>query len=153
METIVIKMSSGMVDEIYSTSKDIEAVIVVDDEDFDEDIDEYEQPDVELPKYRIYPRAEFTELSNREGGTRMKFNEETSMEPRIYEVVQELVDMMAEDRDSERMVRAKLDGVLTAIQALTGEIWTRERIDKVGIVYVANEDDTERIIPTALKFT
>ena len=83
----------------------------------------------------------------------MTFNEETSMEPRIYEIVQHLVDMMAEDRASKMVAGAKLDGVLTAIHALTGEIWTRESIDKVGITYVANEDDTERIIPTALKFT
>ena len=83
----------------------------------------------------------------------MKFNEETSMEPRIYEVVQHLVDMIAEDRDSRCMARVKLDGVLTAIHALTDEVWTRERIDKLDITYVANEDDTERIIPTALKFT
>lgn len=83
----------------------------------------------------------------------MKFNEETSMEPRIYEVVQKLVDKLAEDRDAKRVLNAKLDGVLTAIHALTGETWTRECIERVDIAYVANEDDTERIIPTALKFT
>ena len=82
----------------------------------------------------------------------MKFNEETHMEPRIYEIVQELVDQMAEDRGAQSLARAKLDGVLTTIRALTGEVWTEEYIPKMKIFYVANEDNTERIIPTALNF-
>ena len=83
----------------------------------------------------------------------MKYNEETSMEPRIYEVIQDLVDMRAEHRDPHKVALSQLDGVLTAMHALTGELWTREYIPKVNIIYVANENDTERIIPTALKFT
>ena len=54
METIVIKMWRGLVDEVYSTSKDIEVVIINDDEDFDEETDFREERDVELPKYKIY---------------------------------------------------------------------------------------------------
>lgn len=53
METIVIKMWRGLVSEVYATSKDIEVVIVDDENDFDEDIDE-KQPDVELPQHRVY---------------------------------------------------------------------------------------------------
>ena len=82
----------------------------------------------------------------------MKFNEDTSMDPRVYEVVQELVDYLAQDCGDVQGMRGKLDGVLTAVHALTGEIWTRERLEEMRMIYVANEDDTERIIPSYLDF-
>lgn len=81
----------------------------------------------------------------------MKFNEDTSMDPRVYDVVQELVDYLAQDCGDVQGMRGKLDGVLTAVHALTGEIWTRERLEEMRIIYVANEDDTERIIPSFLE--
>ena len=82
----------------------------------------------------------------------MKFNEDTSMDPRVYEVVQELVDYLAQDCGDIQGMRGKLDGVLTAVHALTGEIWTLESIEEMRMTYVANEDDTERIIPSYLDF-
>lgn len=82
----------------------------------------------------------------------MKFNEDTSMDPRVYEVVQELVDYLAQGCGDIQGMRGKLDGVLTAVHALTGEIWTRESIEEMRMTYVANEDDTERIIPSYLDF-
>ena len=54
METIVIKVWRGLVEEVYSTKEDIRVVIVDEDNDFDEDIDGNEQPAVELPTHRIY---------------------------------------------------------------------------------------------------
>ncbi len=81
----------------------------------------------------------------------MKINENTSMDPRVYAVVQELVDDLALNCGDVQGTRSKLDGVLTAVHALTGEIWTRERLEEMRIFYVANEDDTERIIPSFLE--
>ncbi len=82
----------------------------------------------------------------------MKINENTSMDPRVYEVVQELIDDLAQNCGDVQGTRGKLDGVLTALYALTGEIWTRERLDGLRFYYVANENDTERIVPSCLNF-
>ena len=82
----------------------------------------------------------------------MKINENTSMDPRVYEVVQELIDDLATGSGDISRVRGKLDGVLTALHALTGEIWTRESLDEMRMPYVANENDTERIVPSYLNF-
>ena len=81
----------------------------------------------------------------------MKLNEKTSLEPRFYEAVQELVDDIHHSKDPVRTIyRARLDGMLTALHALTGEIWTIavQRIAGMSIVYIRNEADDERVIPS-----
>ena len=40
----------------------------------------------------------------------MKINENTSMDPRVYEVVQELVDDLAQNCGDVQGTRSKLDG-------------------------------------------
>ena len=41
----------------------------------------------------------------------MKINENTSMDPRVYEVVQELIDDLAQNCGDVQGTRGKLDGV------------------------------------------
>ena len=53
MNKIVIKVSGGMVQDIYSTDEDLEVFIV----DLDSDVDNSEcldLSDAELPKYHVY---------------------------------------------------------------------------------------------------
>ena len=81
----------------------------------------------------------------------MKLNEKTSLEPRFYEAAQELVDDIHHSKDPVRTIyRARLDGMLTALHALTGEIWTIavQCIAGMSIVYIHNVADDERVIPS-----
>ena len=81
---------------------------------------------------------------------KIKFNENTSMEPRTYEILQTLVDEIVQHDNSARgLYRAQIDGALSVYHALTGDIWTRK--PRLGFTYIENENGTERIIPTALK--
>ena len=85
----------------------------------------------------------------------MKLNRNTSLEPHFYEAAQELVDCIFHSTDSARaQYRARLDGMLTALHALTGEIWTIETqlIGQKDVVYIRNEADDERVIPSLLDF-
>lgn len=80
-------------------------------------------------------------------------NENTSLEPHLYEAIQEVIDDIHHSTGyAQSIYRARLDGMLTANHALTGEIWTIERqthADK-DFIYIRNEDDTERVIPSSL---
>lgn len=81
----------------------------------------------------------------------MKLNQNTSLEPHFYEEVQELIDDIYHSKDPIRTIyRARLNGMLTALHALTGEIWTiaAERYSDKYIVFIRNEADDERVIPT-----
>ena len=81
----------------------------------------------------------------------MKLNQNTSLEPHFFEAVQELVDDIYHSKDPVRTIyRARLDGMLTALHALTGEFWTiaAEPINGMGIVYIRNEADDERVMPS-----
>lgn len=85
----------------------------------------------------------------------MKLNEKTSLEPHFYEAAQELVDAIHHSKDPVRTIyRARLDGMLTALHALTREIWTIavQRIAGMSIVYIRNEADDERVIPSHIDF-
>ena len=85
----------------------------------------------------------------------MKLNRNTTLEPHFYEAAQELVDDIFHSTDSARaLYKARLDGMLTALHALTGEIWTIETqlIGQKDVVYIQNEADDERVIPSLLDF-
>ena len=83
----------------------------------------------------------------------MKLNHDTSLEPHFYEAVQELVDEMNHATFSARkLYQARLNGMFSALHALTGQIWTIavERIDGKNAIFARNEADDERVIPTWL---
>lgn len=82
----------------------------------------------------------------------MKYNDETSMEPRLQEEIQELlttitVNFCSQVYDSNPL--ARLGGICTAIHALTGEIWTPSWDVRLRYVLM-NEDKTECITPDEL---
>lgn len=76
----------------------------------------------------------------------MKCNTETSMEPRLQEAIQEKLDALnlhSQTRQTKQICIASLNGIATAIHALTGEKWTCEHWPD-GYVFV-NETETECI--------
>ena len=76
----------------------------------------------------------------------MKYNTETSMEPHLQEAVQEILNNLnhhARSWQTRQLCMASLNGIATALHALTGEIWTCERWPD-GYVFV-NEAKTECI--------
>ena len=76
----------------------------------------------------------------------MKFNDETGMEPFLQEEIQErLTDLNLHARTSQtrQVCLAGLNGIATALHALTGEVWSCERWPS-GYVFV-NESQTECI--------
>ncbi len=85
----------------------------------------------------------------------MKLNQNTSLEPHFYEAAQELVDDIHHSTGSARMIyRARLDGMLTALHALTGEIWTMETLLVNGkdVICIQNEAGDERVVPSHIDF-
>lgn len=83
----------------------------------------------------------------------MKINQNTSLEPHLYEAIQEAIDDIHHSTGhAQSIYMARLDGMLTANHALTREIWTIERrasADK-DIIFIQNEAGTERVIPNNL---
>ena len=82
----------------------------------------------------------------------MKFNDETSMEPRLQEEIQELlstitVNFRTQVYDANPM--ARLGGICTAIHAFTGEIW-QPCLDARLRYVLMNENKTECITPDEL---
>ena len=76
----------------------------------------------------------------------MKCNSETSMEPHLQETVQEMLDNLnlhTRTWQSKQLCIAGLNGIATAIHALTGEIWACEHLPG-GYVFI-NGDKTECI--------
>ena len=79
----------------------------------------------------------------------MKFNEETSMEPRLMEEVQEPLHTLNHQYRSwqnKQLARARLNGIATALHALADEIWSVEIRD--GETVFIKEDETECIKST-----
>jgi len=77
----------------------------------------------------------------------MKYNSDTGMEPHLLEAVQDLLHHLNLNLRGNPSVRhtyiAQLNGIATALHALTGEIWS-VRIENVEAVFI-NEDETECI--------
>ena len=76
----------------------------------------------------------------------MKINENTSMDPRLMEEIQETlytINHLLRTWQSKQLSRARLNGIATALHALTGEIWSVEVRD--GETVFINEDETECI--------
>ena len=77
----------------------------------------------------------------------MKFNNDTGMEPKLQNVVQELLHSLnlrlRGNSPSRQMYVAQLNGIATALHALNGEIWS-VRIENSEAVFI-NEDETECI--------
>lgn len=79
----------------------------------------------------------------------MKFNEETSMDLRLMEEVQETLYTINHQYGSwqnKQLARAKLNGIATALHALSDEIWSVEIRD--GETVFINEGETECIKST-----
>ena len=76
----------------------------------------------------------------------MKYNDETSMEPHLQQAIQERLtslNLYARTWQTKQLCIAGLNGIATALHALTGEIWTCEKWPD-GYVFV-NESQTECI--------
>ena len=77
----------------------------------------------------------------------MKYNSDTSMEPRLQEAVQELLyglNLHLRGRSStKRMYTAQLKGIATALYALNDQVWC-VKIESGEAVFI-NEDETECI--------
>ena len=79
----------------------------------------------------------------------MKFNDETSMDPRLMEEIQETlftINHRLRSWQNKQLARARLNGIATALHALTDEIWSVEERD--GETVFINEDETEYIKST-----
>ena len=79
----------------------------------------------------------------------MKFNDETSMDPRLMEEIQETlytINHRLRSWQNKQLARARLNGIATALHALTDEIWSVEERD--GETVFINEDETECIKST-----
>lgn len=76
----------------------------------------------------------------------MRFNDETSLDPRLIEEIQETlftINHRLRSWQSKQLATARLNGIATALHALMGEIWSVEIWD--GEMVFINEDDTECI--------
>ena len=77
----------------------------------------------------------------------MKYNNDTGMEPKLQNAVQELLHSLnlrlRGNSPSRQMYVAQLNGIATALHALNGEIWS-VRIEN-GEAFFINEDETECI--------
>ena len=77
----------------------------------------------------------------------MKYNSDTGMEPHLQEAVQDLLHglnlRLRGNSSTRQLYIAQLNGIATALHALTGEIWS-VRIENVEAVFI-NEDETECI--------
>ena len=79
----------------------------------------------------------------------MKFNDETSMEPRLMEEIQETlftINHRLRSWQNKQLATARLNGIATALHALTDEIWSVEV--REGETVFINEDETECIKST-----
>ena len=79
----------------------------------------------------------------------MKFNDETSMDPRLMEEIQETlytINHRLRSWQNKQLARARLNGIATALHALADEIWSVEIRD--GVTVFINEDETECIKST-----
>ena len=78
----------------------------------------------------------------------MRFNDETSLDPRLVEEIQETlytINHRLRSWQSKQLARARLNGIATALHALTDGIWSVEARD--GETLFINEDGTECIRP------
>ena len=76
----------------------------------------------------------------------MKYNNETAMELRLQGEIQELLydlNHHCNSHHTRQLITARLNGIATALHALTGEIWSVE-IENGEYVFI-NEDETECI--------
>ena len=79
----------------------------------------------------------------------MKFNDETSMDPRLMEEIQETlytINHRLRSWQSKQQAIARLNGIATALHAIADEIWSVEVRD--GETVFINEDETECIKST-----
>ena len=78
----------------------------------------------------------------------MRFNDETSLDPRLIEEIQETlftINHPLRSGQSKQLATARLNGIATALHALTNEIWSVDVWD--GETIFINEDETECIRP------
>ena len=76
----------------------------------------------------------------------MKYNAEAGLNPQLQEAIQEKLDCLnlyAHSRETKLLCQANLNGISTALHALTGELWKCERGPE-GFIFI-NELRTECI--------
>ena len=84
-----------------------------------------------------------------------KYNEQTSLEPHFYEEILELIDEIAETKgESKAQRRMRLKGMLTALYALTNDLWESENVEigDIDFTYIRNTTSDEMVIPSVLNF-
>lgn len=86
-----------------------------------------------------------------------KYNENTSMEPRLLEALREQLDELngAHDLASQLPHQRWIEGAICAYEALTCDYqWqlAKEEVSGMTIYYIANEDFTELILPSICSF-
>lgn len=78
----------------------------------------------------------------------MRFNDETSLDPRLVEEIRETlftINHPLRSGQSKQLATARLNGIATALHALIDEIWSVE-VRNSETVFI-NEDETECIRP------
>ena len=80
----------------------------------------------------------------------MKYNDETNLEPHLQaECRNQLNKLLDTDNEDQRCyLRHWFYGTLTAVHALTGEVWELKNLNR--IYYLENEDGTQRVTPNVL---
>ena len=81
----------------------------------------------------------------------MRYNDEISMEPHLEEAIREELDTLnrrARTWQTRQICLATLNGIATALHALTGETWSVVR-NPEGFIFI-NEEETECITSTRL---
>lgn len=86
-----------------------------------------------------------------------KYNENTSMEPRLLDALREQLDELngAHDLASRLPHMRWIEGAICAYEALTNDHqWDLARKEACGltIYYIENEDSTELILPSICDF-
>ena len=81
----------------------------------------------------------------------MRYNDEISMEPHLEEAIREELDTLnqcARTWQTRQICLATLNGIATALHALTGETWSVVR-NPEGFIFI-NDEETECITSTRL---
>ena len=80
----------------------------------------------------------------------MKYNDETNFEPRFLAECRRRLDELldAEHPEMRCSICSWFYGALTAIRAITGEVWALEKLNR--IYYLESEDGTQRVTPNVL---
>lgn len=82
----------------------------------------------------------------------MKFNDETTLNPHLMEALRERLDRLlsAGSPEARSLQRNWIAGALSALCALTGEIWELKQVKDLPLFYIEDEDGAQRVTPEVL---